>query len=83
MLLVEENEKLFLVGISVEKSSRKWKNYLKFLDEIVAKGLIETIASSIGYLLFETEVNNDITPLFDAKLELFDPDIIFTCTWPS
>ena len=75
--LVEENEKLFLVGVSVEKNNRKWKNYLKFLDEIVAKGLIETIASSIGYLLFETEVNNDITPLFDAKLELFDPDIIF------
>ena len=35
------------------------------------------VASSIGYLLTETDKDNDITPLFTVNLELFDPDIIF------
>ena len=75
--LLKENEKLFLIDVSVKRNSRRWRRYLQYVDEIVLNGLLEMIASSIGYLLYETDDINDITPLFTVDLELFDPNIIF------
>ena len=75
--LLKENEVLFLIDVSVKRNSRRWRSYLGYVDEIVQHGLLEMVASSIGYLLTETDKDNDITPLFTVNLELFDPDIIF------
>ena len=73
--LVTENEKLFLAH--VEENLKNWEQYQMYLDEMIIGGLLRTIAVSIGYLLDETDVKKNITPLFDAKLELCEPDIIF------
>ena len=75
--LLRENEKLFLIDVCVKRNSRRWRSYLGYVDEIVQHGLLEMVASSVGYLLTETDKDNDITPLFTVNLELFDPDIIF------
>jgi dynein heavy chain len=44
---------------------------------MITDGLLRTIAVSLGYLLDETDNKKNVAPLFDAKLELCEPDIIF------
>ena len=47
------------------------------LDELVFDGLVKTMASSIGYLLDETDTNLTQGVLFEVRLELSEPDVIF------
>ena len=75
--LLEENRKLFHANVKPDSAQVYWKNYLIYLDSMIAKGLLKTIATSIGYLLDQTDVKKDITPLFEIKLELCEPEIIF------
>ena len=75
--LVLQNDKLFLIDKVVKRGSKRWRRYLQRVDEIVLNGLLEMIASSLGYLLHETDYLNDINPLFTVSMELFDPNIIF------
>ena len=44
---------------------------------MVSDGLLITIACSVGYLLDQTDAQNDIAPLFSVQLELNEPDIVF------
>ena len=44
---------------------------------MVTQGLLKTIAVSIGYLLDQTDVKKNPSPLFIAQLELCEPNIIF------
>ena len=74
--LLEENKKLFHANAKIS-NDRNWKNYLVYLDNMVANGLLKGIAVSLGYLLDETDEKKDISPLFDIKLELCEPEIIF------
>ncbi len=46
-------------------------------DELVFDGLVKTMASSIGYLLDETDTNLTQGVLFEVRLELSEPDVIF------
>ena len=71
---IKENEKLFN---ALENNAEHWNEYLNYVDEMITNGLLKTIAVSIGYILDETDVKKNISPLFDAKLELCEPDIIF------
>ena len=75
--LVTQNEKLFEVDQSNDSARRAWNVYLRYVDGIVAGSLLRTIAASIGYLLDETDVKKRPAPLFAAKMELCEPDIIF------
>ena len=75
--LLEENKKLFQANTAPPSAKKHWNNYLIYLDEMVAQGLLKAIAVSLGYLLDQTDEKKDITPLFDIKLELCEPDIIF------
>ena len=75
--ILAENEKLFKVNSEDRGARTHWESYLAFLDKMVAEGLLRAIAVSLGYLLDETDEKKDISVLFDVKLELCEPDVIF------
>ena len=54
-----------------------WKAYLEYIDELVIDGLLKTMAASIGYLLDETDPSLTQGVLFEIRLELSEPDVIF------
>lgn len=71
--LVDENQKYF----QALEGTPTWQAYLEFIDKIVTDGLLLAIASSIGYLLDETDATLTQGVLFEIRLELAEPDIIF------
>ena len=75
--LVDENEKLFKIREGEITLFVRWKSYLQYLDYMISDGLLITISCSLGYLLDETNPDNDIDPLFAVQLELVDPDVVF------
>ena len=75
--LLEENSKLYRANVAGEASKIYWENYLLYLDKIVADGLLKAVAVSLGYLVDETDKKKDIKPLFEASIELCEPNIIF------
>ena len=75
--ILAENEKLYKVEFDNKVAKAHWESYLNYLDKMVADGLLKTIAVSLGYLLDETDEKKDISVLFDVKLELCEPDVIF------
>lgn len=60
-----------------EQRQEKWKSYLTYIDEIVAKILIQAAFTSISYILNETNANSDIEPLFEIQLLLEIASIVF------
>ena len=60
-----------------DDTSNNWKSYLQYIDELVIEGLLRTMAASIGYILDETDGNLTQGVLFEVKLELSEPDVIF------
>ena len=58
---------------------KNWYSYLQYIDDIVYKSILQIIATSLAYILDETDTkkNSNLSPLFDLKLELCEPDIIF------
>ena len=49
-----------------------WEDYLDYVDEIVVNGLLRSIASSIGYLLDETDptlTQGMNSPVSDSRLD--------------
>ena len=75
--LIKNTEECFLIHKRIKPTSRRWRSYLRHVDGIVSEALLWTISSSVGYLLDQTDINKDVTPLFGIQLELFHPDIIF------
>ena len=71
--LVDESQKY----LHALENTDTWKAYLEFIDDIVTDGLLLAIASSIGYLLDETDSTLTQGVLFEIRLELAEPDIIF------
>ena len=76
-VILEENSKLYKANCGGEASKIYWENYLTYLDEIVANGLLKAVAVSLGYLVDETDKKKDIKPLFEVSIELCEPNIIF------
>lgn len=75
--LLEENCKLYRAHVASEASKIYWENYLLYLDDIVASGLLKAVAVSLGYLVDETDKKKEIKPLFEASIELCEPNIIY------
>ena len=75
--LIKNTEECFLIHKRVKPTSRRWRSYLRHVDGIVSEALLWTISSSVGYLLDQTDINKEVSPLFGIQLELFHPDIIF------
>ena len=75
--LLTEISDCFLINKKIKATSRRWRAYLRYIDNIHIEALLFTIASSLGYLLDQTDQNKKIAPLFELQLELFCPNIIF------
>ena len=73
-ILIKENE-THLGG--QESDIKYWNLYLRYIDEMVIRGLLQTVGVSLGYLLDQTDPKKSPAPLFAAELELCEPDIIF------
>lgn len=77
--LVSENQKIFQLNLKSVVAVKNWYSYLQYIDDIVYKSILQIIATSLAYILDETDTkkNSNLSPLFDLKLELCEPDIIF------
>ena len=60
-----------------EESSDLWKAYVEYLDEMVVEGFFHCVGCSFNYLLENTDVKNPVSPLFEARLELQAPEMVF------
>lgn len=73
MQLVEENMKSF----GADASSPNWQNYIEFLDEMVVEGFFQCILCSLNFILTNTDSKLVQFPLFEARLELQAPEMVF------
>ncbi|XP_078035551.1 dynein beta chain, ciliary-like isoform X3 [Augochlora pura] len=55
----------------------KWQPYLTYVDNLISKGLIQAVSTSICYILDETDPEGDMYPLFEIQLHLENPSINF------
>lgn len=75
--LVHKNQAIFNINIKDSKDIKAWIEYLRYVDEIVYKSVLQMVATSLSYLLDETDSKKNPLPLFDLQMALFEPDIIF------
>ena len=54
-----------------------WRAYVDYLDDMVLDGFFNCIHCSLSYLLENTDTKHNTAPLFEAKLELQQPDMVF------
>nr|CAD7428767.1 unnamed protein product [Timema monikensis] len=73
--LLDDNLKLF--GMEGEPKSPRWLAYVAFVDAIVSESLLRTIGCSLGYLTENIDPASGLAPLFEAQLELHDPDLVY------
>ena len=57
--------------------SEIWKSYIEYLDDMVVEGFLKTINCSLQFLLTNTDVKQLQFPLFESRLELQVPDMVF------
>ena len=75
--LMKKNQELFGVNFDLGWQRKAWQSYLKYVDDIIYQSLLHTVATSLGFFLDETDPRKNPPPLFDLKLVLCEPDIIF------
>uniref|UniRef100_A0A2K6EEB1 Dynein axonemal heavy chain 9 n=1 Tax=Propithecus coquereli TaxID=379532 RepID=A0A2K6EEB1_PROCO len=71
--LVQENLGLF----SADSTSNIWKTYVNYIDDMLLDGFFLAIEFSLKYLLENTECKAGLTPIFEAKLSLAIPELVF------
>ena len=82
-LITESGDKIHqlskenLEHFKAEELSDYWKAYVEYLDEMVVDGFFACINCSVMYLLENTDTKNQVYPLFEARLELQAPDMVF------
>ncbi|XP_070581054.1 dynein beta chain, ciliary-like isoform X2 [Ptychodera flava] len=54
-----------------------WKAYIDYIDDMVVDGFFNCIHCSLNYLLDNTDVKTTSQALFEAKLELQAPEMVF------
>ncbi|XP_041975803.1 dynein beta chain, ciliary [Aricia agestis] len=57
-----------------------WLAYVAFIDALLEEALFKSIACSLGYIAEHMNPKNKLEPLFEAQLELLDPDMVFSPT---
>ena len=76
--LMKKNQELFGVDLDLGWQRKAWQSYLKYVDDIIYQSLLQMVAASLGFFLDETDhQRKSPAPLFDLKLVLCEPDIIF------
>ncbi|KAI5645013.1 dynein heavy chain and region d6 of dynein motor domain-containing protein [Phthorimaea operculella] len=76
--LLKENMELF--NMQENQESEIWLNYVAFIDNLLEESLFKCIATSMGYITEHMNPKNNLAPLFQAQLELLDPDMVFSPT---
>ncbi|XP_049878702.1 dynein beta chain, ciliary [Pectinophora gossypiella] len=76
--LLKENMELF--NMQDNQESEIWLNYVAFIDNLLEESLFKCIACSLGYITEHMNPKNKLAPLFEAQLELLDPDMVFAPT---
>lgn len=71
--LVAEN----MTSFDANSSSENWQHYIEYLDEMVVEGFFQCILCSLNYMLNSTDPKQVQYPLFEARLELQAPDMVF------
>lgn len=54
-----------------------WPEYIRYCDDIVHKNLLHTVGVSIAYLADNMDPANNFPALFESRLELEIPNLIF------
>ncbi|CAH1795230.1 unnamed protein product [Owenia fusiformis] len=72
--LLKENLEFF----KADAETDIWKAYVDYVDEMIVDGFFNTIHCSLNFLLDNTDLNKGgLTPLFEAKLNLEAPEMVF------
>ncbi|XP_061912443.1 dynein heavy chain 9, axonemal isoform X3 [Entelurus aequoreus] len=71
--LIKRNLELF----RTDPSSDEWKAYVEYMDDMVINGFYNCIECSLKFFLDNTDEKNVPVPLFEAKLDLKVPDMVF------
>ncbi|XP_047143157.1 dynein beta chain, ciliary isoform X1 [Hydra vulgaris] len=71
--LVLENKNAF----SADAESEIWKSYIEYLDDMVVEGFLKAVHCSLQFILTSTDAKLVQFPLFESRLELQAPDLIF------
>jgi hypothetical protein len=73
--LLEENFSLFKAENKMNEEA--WPDYIIYCDDIVHKNLLHTVGISIAYLADNMDPLNNFPALFESRLELEIPNLIF------
>ncbi|XP_028172090.1 dynein beta chain, ciliary-like [Ostrinia furnacalis] len=76
--LLQENMELF--NMQNNQECEAWKNYVTFIDNLIEESLFKSIACSSAYITEHMDPKNKLAPLFEAQLELLEPDMVFAPT---
>lgn len=68
---------MILFGMEDHQGDSMWTDYVSFVDNIVFQNLLLTVGVSMGYIAEQMDPANNHAPLFESRLELLDPDLIF------
>lgn len=71
--LLKENQNYF----DMDDENAAWQEYVSFVDGIVYKNILLTTGVSLGYIVEQMYPKNNLAPLFESKLELRDPSLVF------
>ncbi|XP_065078949.1 dynein beta chain, ciliary [Ochlerotatus camptorhynchus] len=73
--LLDANMQLF--GMDESQDDWNWVKYVIFVDNIAYENLLFMIGISMGYLVENMDPNNNLAPLFESRLELLEPELVF------
>jgi dynein heavy chain len=54
-----------------------WVDYVSYCDDIVYKNLLHTVGVSIAYIADNMDAESNYPPLFESRMELEIPNMIF------
>ena len=60
-----------------KQDTQMWQDYVSFIDNIVYENLLLTVGVSMGYIADQMDPSNNNAPLFESRLELLEPDLVF------
>ena len=72
---MEENLRLFRMEGKMNEDC--WDDYIAYCDDIILKNLLHTVGVSIAYIAENMDPENNCPPLFESRLELEIPRMIF------
>lgn len=72
--LLGENELCFEI---TDTDNEAWLEYVAFIDDMVMESLRKTVGCSLSYLVENMDPISQREPLFEASLELREPDLYY------